>query len=151
MKILAPISSIMTTRLYTVDSADKLLKVKEIFDNHPIHHLPVVRHKQIIGMISKTDLLHFLRGYTLTDEDKFVNEARMRNFTAEKIMTKGIAKVSPHDRINVALEVFLENRFHAIPVVENEDLVGIVTTFDIIKALAEEHISSDQILETQNL
>ena len=43
MKILAPISSIMTTRLHTVDGADKLLKVKEIFDTYPIHHVPVAR------------------------------------------------------------------------------------------------------------
>ena len=141
----------MTTRLHTVDGADKLLKVKEIFDTYPIHHVPVVRHRQIIGMISKTDLMHFLRGYTFTEEDKFINEARMRNFTAEKIMTTGIAKVSPHDRINVALEVFLENRFHAIPVVENDDLVGIITTFDIIRALAEAQITSEERLESQNL
>lgn len=149
MNILAPVSTIMTSKLYTVNSGDKLLKVKELFDEHAIHHVPVVRFKEIIGLISKTDLLYFMRGYNVNEEDRFVNEARLRAFTAEEIMTKGVAKVSPHDRISVALEIFLVNRFHAIPVVENNELVGILTTFDIIKALSKENITPDQILESQ--
>jgi acetoin utilization protein AcuB len=149
MNILAPISTIMTTKLHTVNTGDKLLKVKELFDEHLIHHVPVVRFKEIVGLISKTDLLYFMRGYHVNEEDRFVNEARLRAFTADEIMTKGIAKVSPHDRISVALEIFLVNRFHAIPVVEKDELVGILTTFDIIKALSKENITPDQILESQ--
>jgi CBS domain-containing protein len=41
------------------------------------------------------------------------------------------------------------NRFHAIPVVDNEELVGIVTTFDIIKSLNNEEITSDQIISNK--
>jgi acetoin utilization protein AcuB len=65
-------------------------------------------------------------------------------------MTKGLAKLNPNDRINIALEIFMVNRFHAVPVVENDELVGIVTTYDIIKALASEPISTKQILENQH-
>jgi acetoin utilization protein AcuB len=63
-------------------------------------------------------------------------------------MTKGLAKLDPEDRINVALEIFLVNRFHAIPVVKNEELVGIVTTYDIIKTLAGQSVTPEQILES---
>ncbi|MDX1665798.1 MAG: CBS domain-containing protein [Saprospiraceae bacterium] len=59
-----------------------------------------------------------------------------------------MAKLSPKDRINVALEIFMENRFHAIPVVSDNELVGIVTTFDIIKELASEEVSPDQIIDS---
>lgn len=149
MNILAPVSTIMTTKLFTVNPGDKLTKVKEIFDAHPIHHVPVVKFKEIVGIISKTDLLYFMRGYHLNDEDRFVNEARLRAFNAEEIMTKGIAKVTPHDRISVALEIFLVNRFHAVPVVDNEELVGIITTFDVIKALAKEIVTPDQVIDSQ--
>jgi acetoin utilization protein AcuB len=149
MNILAPVKTIMTTKLMTVNPEDKLTMVKEIFDTHAIHHIPVVRFKEIVGLISKTDLLHFMRGFNESQEDHFVNEARLRAFTAEEIMTHGMAKLAPGDRISVALEIFLVNRFHAIPVVENEELVGIVTTFDIIKAIAGEKITPEQILESQ--
>ena len=139
----------MSSDLVTVNPADKLTLVKEIFDEHNIHHIPVVRFKELVGIISKTDFLPFLRGFSPNDEDRFVNYARLRAYTAEEIMTKGLAKLDPDDRINVALEIFLVNRFHAIPVVKNDELVGILTTYDIIKALAKENVTSDQIIESR--
>lgn len=151
MNVLAPISTLMSKNLVTVNPEDKLTTVKEIFEKHNIHHIPVVRFKQIVGMVSKTDFMYFMRGFTRNEDDKFVNEARLRAYRVEDIMTKGLAKVDPHDRINVALEVFKVNRFHAIPVVENEELVGIVTTFDIIRALADEKVTSEQILESNKI
>ena len=54
-------------------------------------------------------------------------------------MTTKLAKLEPTDRVNVALEVFRVNKFHALPVVEGEDMLkGIVTTFDIIDYLARD-------------
>lgn len=149
MNILAPVKTIMSTKLFTVNPESKLMEVKEIFDTHPIHHIPVVRFKAMVGLISKTDLLYFMRGFNESQEDHFVNDARLRAFTAAEIMTQGVAKLSPEDRISVALEIFLVNRFHAIPVVENDELVGIVTTFDVIKAVAGESVTPEQILESQ--
>jgi len=140
MDVLAPISKIMSKDLITVNEKDKLSVVKEIFDKHNIHHIPVVRFRSIIGIISKTDYLFFVRGFTNNEEDRFVNESRLRAYTAEEIMTTEMVMVLPTDRIDVALEIFTINRFHAIPVVENDNLVGIVTTHDIIRALAEERL-----------
>ena len=137
MDTFAPISSIMTTKLVTVNPEDKLEVVKKLFDTHKIHHLPVVRYKEIVGLISKTDLLYFLRGLSNNNYEEVLNEVRMRNYKAEDIMTKGLAKVASTDRIEVALYVFKENLFHAIPVVDDGELVGIITTYDIIKELAK--------------
>jgi len=48
-------------------------------------------------------------------------------------MTKQLAKLKPNDTISIALGYFRENRFHAIPIVdENKKLVGIVSTLDMI-------------------
>ena len=149
MNVLAPIKSIMTTDLITVNPKDKLMVVKEIFDKNNIHHIPVVRYKEIVGIISKSDFLHFVRGFNRNEEDKFVNDARLRAYNAEDLMTKSLAKVEPEDRINVALEIFLVNQFHAIPVVVGAELVGILTTYDVIKELAKEEVSPQQILDSQ--
>lgn len=150
MNVLAPVKSIMSSHLITVAPSDKLSIVKDIFDDHNIHHIPVVRYKELIGIISKTDFMHFMQGFSPNEEDRFVNYARLRSYSAEEIMTKGLAKLDPNDRINVALEIFLVNRFHAIPVVDNDELVGILTTYDIIKALATEPVSPKQILDSQH-
>lgn len=128
----------MTRKLIAVAPTDKLAEVKAIFDQHRIHHLPVVRYTTLVGIISKTDLHHFLRGLLTSDNDHVIEQSRLSYYTAEDIMTTGVATLSSGDRINVALQVFLENLFHAIPVVDDGQLVGMLTTFDIVKALSDE-------------
>ena len=141
MNVLAPVSSIMTKDLITVNPSDKLKDVWEIFSNHKIHHIPVVRYKELVGIISKSDVLYFLKGLGDDTSQDLMNEVRLNNYSAESIMTTGFAKLEPDDRINVALDVFGVNLFHALPVVEGKELVGILTPFDIIKALAEEGVT----------
>lgn len=149
MNVLAPIKSIMTSDLITVNPGDKLTAVKEIFDENNIHHIPVVRFREMVGIISKSDFMYFLRGFSHNEEDRFVNYARLRAYTAGDIMSTGLAKLTSDDRINVALEIFMVNRFHAIPVVDQGELVGIVTTFDIIKKLNSEDVTPHQILTSK--
>lgn len=138
MNLFAPVSSIMTTNLLTVNPEDNLLKVREMFEKHHIHHLPVVRYREIVGIISKTDFTHFTGGLSHHQEDRFLNQSRLEKTKAEDLMTRGLGKVEPDDRINVVLEIFTKNLFHALPVVDKGELVGIVTTFDVIRALSEE-------------
>jgi len=140
MNILAPVSTIMTKDLITVNPKDSLKVVKEIFDSKRLHHIPVVRYKKIVGIISKSDVLYFMKGAN-PEKEKSRNEKLLEKYTAEEIMTTGMAKLESDDRINVALEVFKENLFHAIPVVDNDELCGIVTTYDIIKALSEDKVN----------
>jgi acetoin utilization protein AcuB len=138
MNVYAPVSSIMTTHLITLNPDDSLEMVKDIFDKHNIHHIPIVRHNTLIGLVSKHDFEHFHRGLSTNFDDRFVNQTLMKTHKVKEIMVEKLAKLEPTDRINVALEVFSLNRFHALPVVENDELVGIVTTHDIIKTLAKE-------------
>ena len=137
MNLLTPVSELMTKKLITVNPEDKLRVVKEIFDSNNIHHIPVVRYRKIVGIISKADLLYYLKGMGNSGYKDALNEERLQLATAEDIMTTGLGKLEPTDRIDVALDVFLKNIFHALPVVENDELVGIITTHDIITALAE--------------
>lgn len=138
MNQFAPISSIMTTKLITVNPEDSLEAVKKIFDNHRIHHIPVVRFKTIVGLVSKIDFAQFLGDVAYSDEAINEKMDKISKATVESIMTKRLGKLEPTDRINVALEIFNKNIFHALPVVDGDDLVGIVTTFDIIRFLSEE-------------
>jgi acetoin utilization protein AcuB len=138
MNLFLPISKIMTTKLYTVSTEDNLTAVKEIFDAHNIHHIPVVHVRQLAGIISRTDFEHFMGGMSRYSDDKFMNNHRLERTKVSELMITKLAKLEPEDRINVAIEVFCKNMFHALPVVENGELVGIVTPFDILKILQVE-------------
>jgi len=152
MNTFREISTLMTGHkaLVTVSPTDSLLRIKEIFDTHTFHHIPVVRYREVVGIISKNDFEHFMGGSSLYDDDRFFNETRLKRATAEEIMTTRLGKVESTDRINVALEIFIINRFHALPVVDDGELVGIITPFDILKALAEEKPADPtSVYETQ--
>lgn len=138
MDFTAPVSKLMTKKMVTVVPGDSVSVVKDIFDQQRIHHIPVVKYRTLVGLISKSDFLHFLRGMETTPYDKLVEKSRLDHYKAEDIMTTGLATLEPNERLNVALQLFNENLFHAIPIVEGEELVGILTTFDIIRALVEE-------------
>lgn len=140
MNLLTPVAKIMSAKLQTVGPNDNLEKVKAIFDEHNIHHIPVVRYKEIIGLISSADFNAFLHGFAKDDMDKLTEQTRLRACQAEEIMTSGLAKIESTDTLSTVLGVFLENRFHALPVVDGDELVGIVTTFDIIRFASEEPI-----------
>ena len=138
MNLLDPISTIMTKKLITVRPDDTLKKVEELFTEFKIHHLPVVDKGELIGMVSKTDYLFFKRGFGVSGPEKTYDELRLKTHTVEDIMITGIAKLDSDDRINVAIEVFKLNMLHALPVMDGDALVGMVTTHDLIKRLADD-------------
>lgn len=139
MNLLAPVSTIMTKDLIVLPPSATMAEAGEIFRQHRIHHIPVVYAGELVGILSKTDYLHFEFPHVENDEEKKREEARMNNVKVNEHMTKGIAKVDPTTRINVVLELFKENIFHAIPVVDHARLVGIISPLDVIK-----HLDADQ-------
>jgi CBS domain-containing protein len=138
MDLLAPVSSMMTTEVKTVEPEDTMKKVEQVFRENRIHHIPVVEEGKLLGIVSKSDYLFFKCGFNDQTTDNRIDEFRLKTRKVKDIMTKGIAKLETADRIGVALEIFKENLFHAIPIVDDGKLVGIITTFDIIKKLSEE-------------
>ncbi|GJM36066.1 MAG: hypothetical protein DHS20C18_50670 [Saprospiraceae bacterium] len=134
MNISAPISSIMTTEVVSVSPQDRLESVKKLLDQHKIHHLPVVHNNNIVGLISKSDFLLFQR-IPNTDLDRFTEATRLKAFRAEEIMAINLKTLAPQDSIKMAIDLFIENDFHCIPVIEDQELKGIVTTHDILKMI----------------
>jgi CBS domain-containing protein len=138
MNIQAPVSSIMSTDLMVVQSDDKVVIVRDIMEINEIHHVPVVNFNKIVGLISKSDLLHFLKGMNYNSYQDLMNDVRLKNYIAEEIMTEDLECLQPEDSIEKAIELFQKNRFHAIPIVKDDNsLVGILTTFDIINMIVE--------------
>jgi len=134
LNLQSPVEDIMSSDLITVNESDSLAKVQEIFNSHRIHHILVVDSEKLVGIVSKSDFLFFQRGFN-PEEEKY-DAYRLKTHFVSEIMTKGIAKMDVGDKICIALAIFKENLFHAIPITSNDRLVGIVTTYDIIEALA---------------
>ncbi len=129
------VGQVMTTNVMTLGPNDTMDKAQDIFRKHKIHHIPVVKNNKIVGIISQTDYLKVLHGFTLfkTQKSELYNSAILRSLLTSEVMTKQVATLHPDDTVEVAAGFFKENLFHALPIVDDEgDLVGIITTYDLI-------------------
>lgn len=136
LDILLPVKELMTENVYTVKTGDVMTAVDQLFTEHSIHHVPVVNEiGEVEGIISKSDYYRLQHGFTLfkTKQSVSYNEAVMRSLFVRDVMTTPVVSMLPTDSIAKAAEIFRENVFHAIPVVdENKQLLGIVTTYDLL-------------------
>ncbi|MFV0540905.1 MAG: CBS domain-containing protein [Aestuariibaculum sp.] len=129
----APVSMIMTSPVITLKRNDSLEKAERLFKIHRIRHLPVVSGKVVVGILSYHDLLR-LSFADLTDSvDRDADALIYKMFTIKQVMRKNIVTVSPSNSIKEVAEIFAKREFHALPVVIGSQLVGIVTTTDLIK------------------
>ena len=139
MKQIVPVSTIMTKNVVKLLLSDDLSKAESLFKKHHIRHIPVVNGNLIVGMLSYTDLLRISFADAIDDEEQEIDVLVYNMFTVEQVMAKNLVKVSPDASIREVAEILSKSEFHALPVVEGELLVGIVTTTDLIKYLLEQY------------
>ena len=132
MKPLVPVSTIMTQDIVKLNSNDSLSKAEQLFKQHNIRHIPVVSGTKVVGIISNTDLLKAAIA-DFSDDDKNVTATLYNMFTLEQVMTKNVIIVYSYTSIKEVAEIFANNDFRALPVISNDQLVGMITTTDIIK------------------
>lgn len=128
----------MTTKMVTVSPDANVKNIKDIFEKNEFHHLPVVdRGEELVGIISKEDF--FKVAYILSLGSSGSNNHQPRdepyaNLKAKDFMTKYPLVLDPEDTLGLAADIFLANKFHALPIVEDGRLIGIVTTHDLLKS-----------------
>ncbi|QXP61149.1 CBS domain-containing protein [Olleya sp. HaHaR_3_96] len=138
MKKRTPVSEIMTNNVIALNKTDDLEKAEKLFKEHKIRHIPVVSGDQIIGMLSYTDLLRISFADAAEDYAVDVESVVYNMFTIEQVMAKNLVSVSSNSTIKEVAELLAQKEFHALPVVDNNVLVGIVTTTDLINYLIKQ-------------
>lgn len=139
MKQRVPVSTIMTKNVVKLNLTDDLTKAEMLFKKHKIRHMPVVTGNKIVGMLSYTDLLRISFVDAVDDDADVVDVTVYNMFTVEQVMTKKLVSVNPETNIKDVAEILAEREFHALPIVEGDLLVGIVTTTDLIKYLIAQY------------
>ena len=130
------VGDVMSTELITVKQDTVLKDVNQIFENENIHHIPVVANDgHFMGIISKSDILLLLDWGTKLSLPASIrkNFFMLSSNLAKDVMQTNVIKVSPEDTIQRCVQIFRENYFRALPVVNDEgQLQGIITTYDLI-------------------
>jgi len=128
----------MTTEIITLNTGDSLETAETLFKKHNIRHIPVVSGSKIIGMLSYTDLLRISFADAVGEDEDEVDSVVYNMFTIEQVMTKNLVKVNSESTIKEVAEILSKREFHAIPVVDDGTIVGIITTTDLINYLIEQ-------------
>ena len=139
MKKNVPVSTIMTSNVIKLNVTDDLTKAESLFKKHHIRHIPVVSGNAIVGMLSYTDLLRISFVDAVFDDEEIVDATVYNMFSIDQVMAKNLIKVSPDTTIKEVAEILSQREFHALPVVLDELLVGMVTTTDLIKYLIDQY------------
>jgi len=129
------VSKIMSTDLVTVNYRDDLEKAEHLFKTHKIRHIPVVKGCALKGMLSYTDLLRISFADAIGEDEMSIDSVVYNMFTIEQVMVKNVVTMPSTATVKEVAELLTSRNFHAIPVVDNDKLVGIVTTTDLLKFL----------------
>lgn len=134
MDVSQDVSQWMTKSVVTVKPQDTLRHARELMAKHRINQLPVVVNDKLVGIVTDRDIrdaypssLRLFRG---RDIDEFGE-----SYTVEEVMTYNVIAISPQTSIREAAQRMRKQRFGALPVVEGNKLVGIITRSDLLDAL----------------
>jgi len=136
MKKNEPISNIMTKKVITLSLSDTLYSAEKRMKTNRIRHMPVVDGKKLIGLLSLSDLkrISFIDAYSKegTEDTPVYNM-----FSIRDMMIKNPLTTSPDCTILEVSKLLASKQFHSLPVVDKNNLVGIVTTTDLLNYLVD--------------
>lgn len=123
------VSQEMTRKVVYALESDDICSVFHAMKSLGIHHVPVTREGQLVGILSDRDILvHATKG-------KYGNVSVPKKKVAEAMSTT-VKYCRPSDNISTVADIMLKHHIHAVPVVDDEmTLLGIVSTTDLIRLL----------------
>ena len=140
------IGRIMHTDLITVAPETSLADARDLIEEKKIDHLLVVdKHKKLVGIVSDRDLK---QNWASPATSLSVHELNylLQKVEVRTIMTKTVVTVSPDTTIERAAYIMQTRDISSLPVMEGENLVGIITGTDVMEVLLEAiGISDDSV------
>ena len=133
------IGQFMSTDLFTVKPDDLMDLAASVMDWRHIRHVPVEDEQgRLVGLVTHRGLLRILtNGNRAGSSDGPI--------TVREVMIENPLTVSPSTSSLDAIQMMRTNRVGCLPVVEDDQLVGIVTSYDFLEASArlfEQHLAS---------
>ena len=131
------VGRIMHTNLITVSPQTTLVEAREQIDNWGIDHLLVVdANEKLVGIISDRDLKLYWASPANTLSSHELSYL-LEKILVEHIMIKTVKTIDTETTIERAAFIMQVNNISALPVTENDELVGIITSTDVMGVLLQ--------------
>jgi CBS domain-containing protein len=128
----------MTKEVVFANLTETLQSAAAKMTERDIGSIVIIQEGKPIGIVTERD---FVRRVAALGKDS-------RTMTVTDIMSTPLVTVGPECDINTAAKIMTDNNIKRLPVIEGERLVGIITSFDIAKVMAEE---AQPLLQTPRL
>jgi len=124
----------MTKEVTSLQETDTLLDATMIFVRSTLRHLPVLRDRILVGVITERDVKQYapsiLSGISPDEYNRL-----METTPISRVMTRDPLTVRPDQSIFEAAKILSARRIGCLPVVEDSELKGIITTTDMLRLL----------------
>ncbi len=138
------INSIMTTKtsdVISISPDQDLSAAITMLAEHNIGALIVIGSEgDLVGIISERDIIR-----------AFASEENALSLTVNDVMTKEVITGLPVDDVMSVIHTMTERRFRHLPIVDGDQLIGIISIGDILKAQRDMYRGEIDTLETQLL
>lgn len=124
-----PIPSVakyMTHTPHTVGADQTLAHAHVLMNDYSVRHLPVLRGGELVGVLSERDL-------ALIEQFRDIDP---RATKVEEAMSLGVYQVAPETPLDRVVSTMASKKYGSAIVVENQRVVGILTTVDVCSVLA---------------
>jgi len=142
------VAELMTSKVFTVEPGDLIDRVFFLIHYEKIRHLPVVEKGKLVGIVSDRDLYKALGPKSNSNAVETTKDNTQLHVVSQKvahIMHRGVYTIGPDAMLSEAAALMAEHRIGALPVVENNKLVGILSSVDILKVFAKlEHAREER-------
>ncbi len=129
------IKEIMTSDVLSVHESENLSSVARIFRENPIHHVPVLKGKKPVGIISTQDIFKLIFDFDSTDT-RMLDTLLDHTYKIKDVMTDKLVIFEEESTLKDAAKILSDSSLHSILIVDKKgDLTGIVTTTDLMRFL----------------
>jgi CBS domain-containing protein len=126
----------MTGNPLTIERSESVGVADELMAENRVRQIPVLEGRELVGIVTDRDIRAFLSDALMTDPA--AREKAMKTPVGD-IMTSEPLFLAPDDELEEAIELLIEQKFGAIPVLDAaEGLVGIVSYVDVLRFFLEQ-------------
>ncbi|WP_458406471.1 CBS domain-containing protein [Methanobrevibacter sp.] len=128
------VKEIMTKDLTVVSPTERLVHARRQMIESHVGRLPVVEDAKISGMVTSKDLMRAFIDFRKKVPEKY-QKAQIKDVLVEDIMSSNPTVTSKDATISEVAKIMMETGFNGLPVVEGNELVGIITQTDILRLI----------------
>lgn len=125
------IKNIFSKKLVTLRETDNLAEADDMMEIYKIRHLPVLNQEDaLVGILSKSDYMGL----------KHVH-SKLHKYSVKDLMSTPVKVVSSSAKLSVVAQLFISQKINCAMVIDDDEVVGIVTSEDLIRLLAHSHFN----------